>query len=181
MGKNAVNVSQGAGAAVAAPVQPRDLENALFRLLARLEQLLARLSEPVVLQKPSLVLQVAVAMLDQVVAFTGRWVDTATHGESLNKVLAAAREVYKAAEVLRSELTDSVVLSLLKLFAQNDASEADRGDLYRRTVAATCTVLDEAFALFTDCLGAPADRAGWEQAKTVFQEELAQGVSKIIS
>jgi hypothetical protein len=178
MAKTLTNAAPNAAGA-AAPVLPGDLENSLFRLLARLEQMLARLAEPAVLQRPAQALQVAVAMVDQVVALAARWVRADPHGAKQSKLLAAAREVYSSVEALDRPLSDSVVMSLFQLFAKEDKNDLDRNDLYRSAITASCAVLEEAFALFADCLGSPTDSAAWQQANTVFLAELAQVVSKI--
>jgi hypothetical protein len=149
------------------------LEEALIRLMARLEQLLVCLSDPAVQQRPASALKGLLGMVDQVVAFAERRVDAEAHGPGLTKLLASAGDLYSSAEVLRGQLSDSVVVSLFKLFNKEPVRESQRAELYREVVAAARAVLQEAFALFTACLPASA-RPGWEPAQAAFLSDFAR-------
>jgi hypothetical protein len=151
-----------------------DLQQDLVLLLSKLEQHRARLANPGPEQKDVTVLQVAVAMVNDLVQAAEGGQGAGKDPEALSAALAKAAAFLEPTEALLRQLDDpSLVRALVRMFRKpQDAGEQLRQ--VRQAGQGLVEVLQTFFALHKAGFQVPAAAESWSQAQALFVNDLLQ-------
>jgi hypothetical protein len=167
---------------VAEPMNDHDqaLQYDLVQLLSTLEHHRARLDKAFHQGEPVEVLDLARAMVDEVVELAER-LGTGGDSTALTTALADAGNLYTNLDRLRQDLNPSLVRSVLFLFGKSRTSPEQKRQNFRQTLTDTFRVIETFLGLFRAELQSEAAAQEWGQASGLFLHDLGRVVVKVNS
>src|SRR5262245_20372691 len=174
-----VSESQDRRPGVAEPMNDQDqaLQSHLVLLLSTLEQHRARLDKAFFKGDPAEVLDLARAMVDEVVKAAER-LGTAD-GDALAAALADAGNLFPTLDRVRKELEPSLVRSVLAVFGKSRTSPDQKRREFRRALTDTFRVLETFLGLFRGDFQSETAAQEWGQASGLFLHDLARLVPEV--
>jgi hypothetical protein len=164
---------------VAEPMNDHDqaLQNHLVLLLSTLEQHRARLDKAFHQGEPVAVLDLARAMVDEVVKAAER-LGTAD-GAALTAALADAGDLFTTLDRVRKEFEPSLIRSVLAVFGKSRTSPEQKRQEFRQTLADTFRVLETFLGLFRGDFQSETAAQEWGQASGLFLHDLSRVVPEV--
>jgi hypothetical protein len=164
---------------VAEPMNDHDqaLQSHLVLLLSTLEQHRARLDKAFHKGEPVEVVDLARAVVDEVVKAAER-LGTAD-GAALATALADAGNLLTTLDRLRKELEPSLVRSVLAVFVKSRTSPDQKRQEFRQALTETFRVVETFLGLFQTDFQSETAAQEWGQASELFLHDLARVVPEV--
>ncbi len=159
--------------------QDEALENDLFTMFSRIEQMQARLAHKKSQKNPALALQILTEIVNEVVTLSEVWLDVEKYTDSLTRALTKSGDIYPAARLLQvrqNKLSGDVVLKLYKSWAGN---QQGRQQMFDQICRSLLDVLETYFSLLTACFHSSSMAEQNQELCNIFLTDLTQTADKI--